>query len=152
MCAHTYVFMYVCNPHPHPPWALIHVGGDVKEMGGIWWSVFICSISLFFLRGTRAMLETLHEGWGYILLLPLSSLSPQPPRPNSSFSHRFPAPRKDSIEERQCLVDVISHNPARCKWTTDQPREIKPDQPVTDVSHNIQSRCANAYGLKMNIA
>ncbi len=55
MCAYACKFMSICasfipnTPPPvHPPRTLIHAGGDVKEMGGIWWSVFICSISLFF--------------------------------------------------------------------------------------------------------
>lgn len=97
MCICVYVRVY---PHPHP---LIHAGGDVKEMGGIWWSVFICSISLFFLRGRGAMLKTLHEGWGYILLLPLHLI---PLSLSLSIPHLFPAPHKDSIEGKKCLVDV----------------------------------------------
>lgn len=44
-CVYVRVYSPPSPPPPVPPLTLIHEGGDVKEMEGIWWSLFICSIS-----------------------------------------------------------------------------------------------------------
>lgn len=88
-----YIFFLLESRHIHsipqkgilyiPPQTLIHAGKDVKEVWGIWWSVFICSISLFFSERNKS-----HVGdvaWGLRVHPSLSSSPPPsvPPSPRS---------------------------------------------------------------------
>lgn len=80
MCAYAFVFMSV-----HPSLNLNPCGRGAKEMGGIWWSVFICSLPLLSERNKS------HVGgaaWG----LRVHPSSSPPPHPSISFLHLIRIP------------------------------------------------------------
>jgi len=77
MCAYAEQHTSPLYAPPPPPPNLNPCGWGCKRDLVV--SVYLLSLTLVFLRGTRAMFGALHEGWGYILRLPLRLL----PSPSS---------------------------------------------------------------------
>lgn len=105
MCAYAYVFMSVCTPlHPHPSPNLNPCRRGCKGDGrNLVVSVYLLCLSLLSERNKSHVGDA---AWG-LRVHPSSSSSPHPfIPPPPTVSHLFPAPHKDSIEERQRLVDV----------------------------------------------
>lgn len=102
-------------------------------------SVYLLYLSLLSERNKSHVGDA---AWG-LRVHPSSSSSPPHPSipPSPPISQLPPASHKDSIEERECRVDVQSCRQARCKWTRDRPREIKLGQPVRCLSPRQMHRC-----------
>lgn len=107
-CIYICVYVRVWPPHPHPTSSLNPCGRGCKRDG---WNLVVVSVYLLCLSllSERNKSHVGDAAWGLRVHPSSSSFFCTPSLPTPSTPHSpifFPAPHKDSIEERKCLVDA----------------------------------------------